>query len=93
MRRLENQCVGCPSCSSHCKRNAVDRYICDECDRPIEGDRYLSPDGKKDLCFECLLSIHSIKCEECDRPITDEDAFKDGKIILCAECLGKKYKS
>ena len=55
MLKIENHCVGCPTCIN-CGLKEVEVYYCDKCGDEIEGDRYES-DGD-DLCESCLLERH-----------------------------------
>lgn len=56
MRRVEDECVGCPperGClGSSCPNRNVVRLYCDECDD--EADLLYEYDGQE-LCLDCLL--------------------------------------
>lgn len=51
-KRIENHCVGCPTCIN-CGLKRVEVYYCDECKEEIDGDVY--DDGDQELCESCLL--------------------------------------
>lgn len=55
MRKIENECVGCPpemGClGSTCPKRNVPHYYCDYCDREEKLYHY----DDDELCEECLL--------------------------------------
>ena len=51
-KRIENHCVGCPTCID-CGLKRVEVYYCDKCKDEIDGDVY--DDGEQELCEYCLL--------------------------------------
>ena len=55
MKRIENHCVGCPTCIN-CGLKEVEVYYCDHCKEEIDGDVYES-EGEE-LCESCLLKKH-----------------------------------
>ena len=58
MRKIENECVGCPphmGClGSTCPYKNVERIICDDCGYECDEDCYII--DEKDYCEECALN-------------------------------------
>lgn len=53
MKKIENHCVGCPTCIN-CGLKRVEVCYCDKCkDEIAEYD-----DGEQELCESCLLEKH-----------------------------------
>lgn len=51
MKKIENHCVGCPTCIN-CGLKRVEVYYCDKCKDEISEDVY-EADGQE-LCEDCL---------------------------------------
>ncbi len=95
MLRYENHCVGCASslgCSPACRLKHIAVYYCDDCGAEIDGYRFISRDGEKDLCLDCLMEEHKPVCDNCGKEI-DGEVFRDGSDILCVDCLCEFYKN